>query len=109
MSWFFLYLAVSNTTSAPVSSSTVSQGSLVNVVTASSTENSNINLTNSSGTDFGNIQPSEVYTIGINFSIFLSNFCSLYFSLLVLGMSLARNRIGLFGHGFLLFNFIRIL
>jgi hypothetical protein len=59
--------AVLNSTSTPVPTTTVSQDSHSNAVTSSPTENSNIvNYTNSSGTDFGNVQPSDNYSIGNN-------------------------------------------
>lgn len=62
----FLSLAVLNSTSTPVSTTTVSQDSQFNAVTSSTTENSNIvNYTNTSGTDFGNVQPTDNYSIGI--------------------------------------------
>lgn len=77
----FLSLALSNSTSIPVSTTTVTQGSHLNVVTSAATENSNsVNITNSPGSDFGNVQPTETYIIGIDFSVFDQLVCMILYS-----------------------------
>lgn len=66
-----LPLAIMNTTSTSVSTTIASQGRNINIVTSATTENSNsVNITNSPGSDFGNVEPSESYNIGIDFSVF---------------------------------------